>query len=253
MNDENIKKDNNVKVDSNVNVDDKKKVFNKFDKRGGSNNRRRDGKGGFHNKQKNKNLVDKVLKLSRVGKTNAGGKVISFSAFAVVGNKKGKIGLGLGKAKEVTDAIEKCKNSAQKDMIELSFKRLNKIPHPIKFKYRGTLVHIQKSNKGLVSCNLGKSIFRAAGLTNVTCKLRGARTTLNSAYGILECLKRIESIGDIAIRRGMTINDLLEKKNAVISLGRNQSLESSANVDSLNNFTDVDVDSSSELNSKESL
>lgn len=165
------------------------------------------------------NLFTKTLQVSRVGSTNAGGKIISYSAFSVVGNENGSVGLGLGKAKEVAAAVEKSKVLAKKNMITLPLKHLESIPHNSEIKYRGTRVILRKGNKGYIASNLAKNIFKAAGLKNMVAKALGARSTKNTAYGIIEGLKKIESVSMIAARRNMTLTDLINRKKNVISYG----------------------------------
>lgn len=173
---------------------------------------------------KDKDILEKVLEVKRVLKTNAGGKVVSFSAFVVSGNKNGKVGLGFGKAKEVPDAVEKAKRSARKNMITLDINRLDKLPHNVNLKYCGTRVIMKQGNKGLIANNIAKNIFRAAGLKNVVCKVLGARSLKNTAYGILEAIsdKHMHSLSFIAKRRGLTIDELLERKRIVVLSNQNQ-------------------------------
>ena len=165
------------------------------------------------------NLFSKVLEVNRVGATNAGGKVISYSVFCVVGDEKGSVGLGLGKAKEVSSAVDKAKVLAKKNMITLPLPHLETIPHNAETKYRGTRVILRKGNKGHIASNLAKNIFKAAGLKNMVSKALGARSIKNTAYGIFNCLQKIESVGMIASRRNMKLQELINRKKNVISYG----------------------------------
>jgi small subunit ribosomal protein S5 len=165
------------------------------------------------------NLFTKILEVSRVGATNAGGKIISYAAFSVVGNEKGSVGLGLGKAKEVSAAVEKSKALAKKNMITLPLKHLETIPHNAEVKYRGTRVILRKGNKGHIASNLAKTIFKAAGLKNMVSKALGARSVKNTAYAIMKCLKNIESPLMIAQRRNLKLEELMERKKNVIAYG----------------------------------
>lgn len=165
------------------------------------------------------NLFSKILEVNRVGATNAGGKVISYSAFCVVGDEKGSVGLGLGKAKEVNTAVDKAKILAKKNMFKLPLHHLETIPHNIETKYRGTRVILRKGNKGHIASNLAKNIFKAAGLKNMVSKALGARSIKNTAYAIMNCLKEVESVEMIAARRGMKLQQLVNRKKDVISYG----------------------------------
>jgi small subunit ribosomal protein S5 len=165
------------------------------------------------------NLFSKILEINRVAATNAGGKVVSYTAFCVVGDENGSVGLGLGKAKEVNTAVEKAKTLAKKNMFKLNIKHLETIPHNVEVKYRGTRVILRKGNKGHIAGTVAKSIFKAAGLKNMVSKILGARSIKNTSYGIIEGLRQVESVSTIANRRSMPLNDLIERKRNVITYG----------------------------------
>jgi small subunit ribosomal protein S5 len=164
-------------------------------------------------------LFTKVLSVDRVGKTNTGGKVISFSAFSVVGDESGSVGVGLGKAKEVSAAVEKSKNLARKNMFTLPMKNLDTIPHNVYKKYCGTRVYLMKGKKGHIASNLAKNIFKAAGLKNMGAKALGARSIKNTAYAIIDALKSVESTAMIAERRNLKEKELLNRQKSLIYYG----------------------------------
>lgn len=165
------------------------------------------------------NLFSKILEINRVAATNAGGKVVSYTAFCVVGDENGSVGLGLGKAKEVNTAVEKAKTLAKKNMFKINLRNLETIPHNVEVKYRGTRVILRKGNKGHIAGTVAKSIFKAAGLKNMVSKILGARSIKNTSYGIIEGLKQVESVSTIANRRSLPINELIERKKNVITYG----------------------------------
>lgn len=225
MENKNEKKDQQVSSEKTVNTSvntgshtGQKRPFKKF---GENKSKFGDNKSRFRKPpmKSTGNLFTKVLSVNRVGSTNAGGKIISFSAFTVVGDENGSVGLGLGKAKEVSAAVEKSKILAKKNMINLPLKHLETIPHNMELKYRGTRIILKKGNKGHIASNLAKNIFKAAGLKNMVSKALGARSLKNTAYGIIEGLKKIESPSMIATRRNMSLKDLMTRKKNVIAYG----------------------------------
>jgi small subunit ribosomal protein S5 len=165
------------------------------------------------------NLFSKILEINRVGATNAGGKVISYTAFCVTGDEKGSVGLGLAKAKEVNTAVDKAKTLAKKNMFKLNLKHLETIPHNVELKYRGTKVILRKGNKGHIAGTVAKNIYRAAGLKNMVTKVLGARSIKNTAYGIMKALQQVESVSTIATRRNLSLKDLIDRKKNVIAYG----------------------------------
>lgn len=145
---------------------------------------------------------DKVLKVARVVKVVKGGRRFSFSAYVVVGNRRGRIGFGHGKANEVQDAVKKATKAALKNSFLVPIVK-DTIPHGITHKFLATrlLIKPAKEGRGLVAAGTVRSIVELAGFTNITTKVYGSRNVQNVARCLLRALSMIRSAGEIRTLR----------------------------------------------------
>lgn len=127
-----------------------------------------------------------------------GGRRFSFSAYVAVGNRRGRIGLGHGKANEVQDAVKKATKDALKKSFLVPIVRTS-VPHEITHKFLATKILIKpaKQGRGLVAAGTVRSLVELAGFTNITTKVYGSRTVQNVAMGFLQALAQIRSAGEI--------------------------------------------------------
>lgn len=132
---------------------------------------------------------DKLIKLARVVKVVKGGRRFSFSTYVVAGNRKGKIGLGHGKANEVQDAIRKATKAAFKNAVEVPIVNTS-VPHESFTKFLATKILIKPAavGRGLVAAGVARIIVELAGYVNITTKVYGARTAQNVAAGMIKAL-----------------------------------------------------------------
>ncbi len=138
-------------------------------------------------------LEEKVLLIRRVSKKIPGGNYISFSALVVVGDKKGKIGIGLGRAQEVPPAIKKAISYARKHMITVpSYK--NTLPHEILFEYKAAKILLKPAPEGtgLKVGSVARVLLNLAGIYNASGKIIGSRNQIVNTYAIMEALKRLK-------------------------------------------------------------
>lgn len=153
---------------------------------------------------------ESLLRISRVSKTVKGGRRISFSVLAAVGDGQGKVGIGLGKANGVPDAIKKAIASAKKNMIHVSLKG-GTIPHEQIGKFNSTSVLLKPATQGtgVIAGSATRELLELAGLTDVLTKIRGSRNKDNVARATLDGLSKIRSIEEIARLRGKTIEEII--------------------------------------------
>jgi small subunit ribosomal protein S5 len=155
-------------------------------------------------------LEEKILKISRVSKTVKGGRRISFSVMAAVGDKNGSVGIGLGKANGVPDAIKKAIATAKKNMVSVSLKG-NTLPHDIEGKFSSTTVVLKPAveGTGVIAGSAARDILELAGVHNILTKIRGSKNKLNVARATLEGLKGLRTVEEIAKLRGKTVQEIL--------------------------------------------
>jgi len=155
-------------------------------------------------KEKNQNqqeererLPQSVIQIRRTSKKTKGGNRIGFTALLVVGDGKGKVGLGLGKAKDVRTAIHKGVRLAKKRMVKVPIEGTT-IPFPIEFKKKSTKVMLKpaKEGTGLIAGGPVRDIANAAGIEDLVAKIFGSGNRTNSAYATWEALRKIKEIKD---------------------------------------------------------
>jgi len=137
----------------------------------------------------------KIIDIRRVARVVAGGRRFSFSVVVVVGDKKGKVGVGIGKAGDTALAIEKAVTSGKKNMVSIRRTKEGSIPHETEAKYSSARVVIMPApGRGLVAGSSVRSVLDLAGVTNVTAKLRsGTKNKLNNAKAAILALSRLSA------------------------------------------------------------
>ncbi|KKP88605.1 MAG: 30S ribosomal protein S5 [Candidatus Nomurabacteria bacterium GW2011_GWA2_35_80] len=137
----------------------------------------------------------KILSIRRVTRVVAGGRRFSFSVALVAGDKKGSVGLGLGKAGDTSLAINKAIRNAKKNMIRLKLTKTMSLPHEVSAKFSGSYVMLMPNKgRGLVAGTVVRDITKLAGMKDVTGKiLSGSKNKLNNAKAVMVALSQISS------------------------------------------------------------
>ena len=143
-----------------------------------------------------KEFEEKVIKINRCSKKTKGGNQISFSALVVVGDRKGRVGVGLGKAPEVMDAIRKGINYAKKHLIRVPMKGTT-IPYEIYLKKGAAKVLIKPAplGTGIIAGGAVRVVVEAAGIKDVVSKILGTKNQASNVYTTLEALKKLNQRG----------------------------------------------------------
>ncbi len=159
--------------------------------------------------EKVENLEEHLVTLKRVTKVVKGGRTFSFSALVVVGNKKGVIGLGFGKAKEIPEAIRKASEEARKKLIRINLQNQT-IPYQVKMKFCASKVALFPASEGtgVIAGGNIRSILQFAGVENILSKTYGSRNIINSSKCAFEALKCLRSPMDVAVEREIDIKQV---------------------------------------------
>ncbi len=139
------------------------------------------------------NLGEKVLLIKRVSKKTTGGNYVTFSALVAVGDKNGKVGIGIGRGLEVPPSIQKAIKYAKKHMITVPrFKQ--SIPHEIKLIYKAALILLKPAPEGtgLKVGSVARVLLDLAGITNASGKIIGSRNQLVNTYAVMEALSKLK-------------------------------------------------------------
>jgi small subunit ribosomal protein S5 len=170
-----------------------------------------------HKNYDEEKLLEKIIETKRVAKVVKGGRNFSFSAIVVVGDKKGKVGVGTGKANEIVDAIRKAKEKATKSMFTIPIVK-GTVPHEMIARYGASRVMIKPASEGtgIIAGGTTRAIFEVAGIENILCKSLGSNTPCNVVKATIDGLKSMRTIGQVAALRGKTIAQLTgqEEKEA---------------------------------------
>ncbi len=144
--------------------------------------------------KKDKEFKSEVLDIGRIERMTAGGRRLRFRALVVLGDQKGKVGVGLNKGSDVSEAIEKATKTAKKNMITIPLKE-GTIPHEVEGKYGAArvLLRPQKKGRGLVAGGTVRAICTMAGVENISSKLLGkTRNKINNSRATMRALGNIK-------------------------------------------------------------
>jgi small subunit ribosomal protein S5 len=173
---------------------------------GGPRGRRRPEPEVNYDAQSGEELVEKVVFINRSAKVVKGGRRFNFSALVVVGDKKGRVGVGMGKAGEVADAIRKGGESARGNMVGVSLKGPT-IPHEVFFHYGGAKVLLRPASPGtgIIAGKTVRSVLESAGIKDILTKSMGSKNAANVVKATLNALLSLRLREDIYKGRGLQI------------------------------------------------
>src|SRR3989344_3335822 len=156
---------------------------------------RPDRRGGRGRDERRSEFAQKLIGIRRVARVMAGGRRFNFSAALVLGDKKGRVGVGLGKAADTALAIEKATRDAKRKMLTLDLTSNRSIKHNIEAKYAASVIEIRPSKgRGLVAGSSVRTVLELGGVSDVTAKLLSrSKNPLNNARAAIEALKKLAS------------------------------------------------------------
>ena len=156
-------------------------------------------------------LNDKVVAIKRVSKTVKGGRTMRFSALVVVGDGNGHVGVGLGKAGEVPEAIRKGKEAAVKNLVEIPMDENNSIPHDFigKFGSANVLLKRAPEGTGIIAGGPARAVIELAGIKNIRTKCMGSRNKQNVVLATIEGLSQLKTPEEVAKLRGKSVDEIL--------------------------------------------
>lgn len=146
--------------------------------------------------KKKSEFLEKVLDVRRVTRVTAGGKRFRFRATVVIGDEKGRVGVGLAKGADVAQAVEKSKRDAQKKLIKIILKENRTIPYEVEAKYSAAWVRLKpaKAGHGLIAGGAARVVLELAGVKDISAKILGrTMNKLTNALATIEALKKLKT------------------------------------------------------------
>ena len=177
-------------------------------------NNKKDRKNDRNNKRefvKKSPYEEKVISIGRVSKTTKGGRTMRFTATVAVGDRKGKVGLGTGKASEVPTAISKAIKAAEKNVISINLVEGRTLSHEAigKCGAAKVLVKPAKAGSGIIAGGPVRNVLELAGVKDIVSKSLGSNTQINTAKAAMDALKQQKSISHIASLRGKKVEEII--------------------------------------------
>src|SRR3989440_3393716 len=161
-------------------------------------------------------VTERVVSLNRVAKVVKGGRKFSFSALIVVGDMNGRVGAGLGKAREVPEAIRKGVEIAKRNMVTVPMVGTT-IPHELHYKWGAAKVLLKPASPGtgVISGGSMRAVIELAGVKDILTKSLGTNNPINTVRATVEALQRLKTAQQVAELRGKTVEELVGRRRAL--------------------------------------
>ena len=155
--------------------------------------------------RREKEFEERVVTINRVTKVVKGGRRFRFAALVVIGDKKGRVGFGTGKANEVPDAIKKAVEDARKNLITVPIVNNSTLPHQVIGKYGAGRILLRPASEGtgVIAGGAVRAVLELAGVNDVLSKCLGSRTPINMVRATFEALNSLKTVEDVARLRGL--------------------------------------------------
>jgi len=165
-------------------------------------------------REEGSDLIDKLVSINRVAKVVKGGRRFGFAALVVVGDGKGKVGFGSGKAKEVSDAMRKALDSAKKSMVRIPLREGRTLHHDLYGRFGAGKVIIRTApvGTGIIAGGPMRAVFEALGVQDVVAKSVGTSNPHNMLKATFNALSEMRSPRAVAAKRGKQVGDIVERR-----------------------------------------
>ncbi len=162
------------------------------------------------NKRDDSQFQERVIQIRRVSKVVKGGKKLSFRAIVIVGNDRGEVGAGVGKAGDVIGAVRKGVADAKKDIVEVPLTKTNSIPHRANGVAGGAKVMMRPAapGSGVIAGGAVRTVLELAGVKNVLAKQLGSQNPLNNARAAIDALDSLRTFKDVAQERDIPLEQI---------------------------------------------
>ncbi|GAB6051388.1 30S ribosomal protein S5 [Magnetospira thiophila] len=172
------------------------------------------GRGREREVKEESEFVDKLVGINRVAKVVKGGRRFSFAALVVVGDQRGRVGFGTGKAREVPEAIRKATDAAKRNMIRVPLREARTLHHDIKGHYGAGRVELRAApaGTGIIAGGPMRAVFETVGVQDVVAKSVGTQNPHNMIKATFDALKNLHSPRSVAAKRGKKVSDIVARR-----------------------------------------
>ena len=169
-----------------------------------------------HDRGEADDIIDKLVTINRVAKVVKGGRRFAFAALVVVGDQKGRVGYGAGKAREVPEAIRKATERAKRGMIRIPMKEGRTLHHDVvgNFGAGSVVLRSASAGTGIIAGGPMRAVFETLGIGDVVAKSLGSRNPHNMVKATFAALQKCASPRAVATRRGKKVTDILGRRDA---------------------------------------
>jgi len=163
----------------------------------------------FNPRPESDGLLEKLISVNRVAKVVKGGRQFGFAALTVVGDGRGRVGFGTGKAREVPVAIQKAMDAARKGMVNIRLKG-STLQHPIVGRHGAAKIYMQPASDGtgIIAGGAMRAVFEVLGVQNVLAKCIGTNNPINVVRATLDGLQSMANAEQVAAKRGKTVEEI---------------------------------------------
>ena len=159
-------------------------------------------------------FVDRLVHINRVAKVVKGGRRFGFAALVVVGDQKGRVGFGHGKAREVPEAIRKATEQAKRQMIRVPLREARTLHHDVAGRHGAgkVLLRAAPAGTGIIAGGPMRAVFETLGINDIVAKSQGSANPYNMVRATFDALKNVDSPRSVAARRGLKVSELQARR-----------------------------------------
>ena len=169
---------------------------------------------GRDREERDNEFIDKLVHINRVAKVVKGGRRFGFAALVVVGDQKGRVGFGHGKAREVPEAIRKATEQAKRQMIRVPLRDARTLHHDVVGHHGAGKVILRAAvpGTGIIAGGPMRAVFETLGINDIVAKSQGTANPYNMVRATFDALKRVDSPRSVAARRGLKVSELQARR-----------------------------------------